>query len=159
MIETALLLVATCALTSGGVVAWRLVRGPAQKPATAARTVAVSVVALSLVGFGTWRLVNSRTFQLFGEIVPRVETDAPLVALTFDDGPTAAFTDVVLNTLRERDVRATFFVTGHELEKNPIAGRRIVAEGHELGNHSYTHARMIFKPCILSKRRSSDPIS
>jgi peptidoglycan/xylan/chitin deacetylase (PgdA/CDA1 family) len=146
MFEAAILLVAVFILATGGVVVWGWVRGWAPKLALAARVMTVSLMAASLVACGTWRLANSRTHQLFGEIVPRVETDAPLVALTFDDGPTAAFTDSVLNTLREQDVPATFFVTGHELEKNPTAGRRIVAEGHELANHSYTHARMIFKP-------------
>lgn len=45
--------------------------------------------------------------------------------------------------LCEADVKATFFVTGAELERNMNEGRRIVAAGHELGNHSYSHARMV----------------
>lgn len=91
-----------------------------------------------------WQLSKSRTFQFFGVIVPRVETQRKLVALTFDDGPTRDKTAEVLRLLRERNVRATFFVTGGELEQNMDAARDIVAAGHELGNHSYSHGRMAF---------------
>lgn len=90
-----------------------------------------------------WHLSNSRTFQFFGRIVPRVETSRRLVALTFDDGPAREQTAEVLRLLRERNVRATFFVTGGELERDVEAGRDIVAAGHELGNHSYSHERMM----------------
>lgn len=90
------------------------------------------------------QLSRSRTFQFFGRIVPRVETSQRLIALTFDDGPTRDQTAEVLRLLREHGVRATFFVTGGELEQNPEAGRDIVAAGHELGNHSYSHERMVF---------------
>jgi chitin deacetylase len=107
---------------------------------------ALSLVIIPLVTGVAWRLSNSRTLQLFGEIIPRVETSEPLIALTFDDGPTARFTDTVLSTLREEDVRATFFVVGKALERNPAECQKIVAEGHELGNHSYSHLRMILKP-------------
>jgi chitin deacetylase len=91
-----------------------------------------------------WQLSKSRTFQFFGVIVPKVNTSQKLVALTFDDGPTRDKTGEVLRLLRERGVRATFFVTGGELEQNMDAGRDIVAAGHELGNHSYSHERMVF---------------
>ncbi len=90
-----------------------------------------------------FRVSKSRTFQFFGRIVPRVETSQKVVALTFDDGPTPDKTAEVLRVLRERNVRATFFVTGGELERNMEAGRAIVSAGHELGNHSYSHERMI----------------
>lgn len=82
-----------------------------------------------------WQLSKSLTFQFFGRIVPRVETSEKVVALTFDDGPTREGTAEVLRILRERHVRATFFVTGGELEQSMDAGREIVANGHELGNH------------------------
>ncbi|MDT5271498.1 MAG: peptidoglycan-N-acetylglucosamine deacetylase [Acidobacteriota bacterium] len=91
-----------------------------------------------------WQLSKSRTFQFFGRIVPRVNTSQRLVALTFDDGPTRDKTAEVLRLLREKNARATFFVTGAELEQNMSLGRDIVAAGHELGNHSYSHERMIF---------------
>lgn len=102
-------------------------------------------VAIVLFVAVTWKLINSRTFQLFGEIVPRVETSERIVALTFDDGPTPEATTQILSVLRERGVKATFFVIGGELEQHPELGQRIAQEGHELGNHSYSHERMILK--------------
>jgi peptidoglycan/xylan/chitin deacetylase (PgdA/CDA1 family) len=96
----------------------------------------VSLIAVSLVIGAAWQLSRSRAFQVFCWIVSHVEIDVPLVGLTFDDGPTAEFADEALATLREQDVRATLFVTGREQEESLDAGRKIVAEGHELGSHS-----------------------
>ena len=91
-----------------------------------------------------YQLSNSRSFQMFGRIVDRVETSRKIVALTFDDGPSAELTRPLLDLLEKKQIRATFFVTGAELEKNMDRGIRIVAQGHEVGNHSYSHRRMIF---------------
>jgi chitin deacetylase len=88
--------------------------------------------------------VNSRSFQVAGEIVPRVATDEKVVALTFDDGPTPGHTASVLRGLEEEEVSATFYVIGEEVERHPEEAARIVAAGHELGNHSYSHQRMVF---------------
>lgn len=93
--------------------------------------------------YGLWELSKSRTFQAFGEIVPRVETSQKLVALTFDDGPSPAHTDEILRVLKEENVKATFFLIGVDLEKHPSEGKKIVAAGHEIGNHSYSHTRMV----------------
>lgn len=104
----------------------------------------LSAAALVVVGFvAMWQVSGSATFQFFGRLVPRVETSQKVVALTFDDGPTPEATDRILSVLEEEQVRATFFVTGAELEKNMDAGRRLVAAGHELGNHSFSHRRMM----------------
>ncbi len=71
-----------------------------------------------------------------------VETQEKIVALTFDDGP-GDLTRPLLDILEKEQISATFFVTGAELEKNLDRGIRIVSAGHELGNHSYSHERMI----------------
>ena len=63
----------------------------------------------------------------------------PNVALTFDDGPDPIRTPKLLDLLRELHVKATFFVVGADVDANPEVCRRIVAEGHEIGNHTYTH--------------------
>ncbi|MBP9690792.1 polysaccharide deacetylase family protein [Candidatus Woesebacteria bacterium] len=102
------------------------------------------IVLLLFTGYGLLQISKSRTFQFFGEIVPRVETNEKVVALTFDDGPTV-YTKDVLNTLEEKNIKATFFVMGSELEKKPEIGKTIASEGHELANHSYSHQRMWFK--------------
>jgi chitin deacetylase len=103
----------------------------------------IAFAALPGVFYGLWELSKSRTFQAFGEIVPRVETSRKLVALTFDDGPTPAHTDEILRVLKEENVEATFFLIGGDLEKHPSEGKKIVAAGHEIGNHSYSHTRMV----------------
>jgi peptidoglycan/xylan/chitin deacetylase (PgdA/CDA1 family) len=62
------------------------------------------------------------------------------VALTFDDGPDPEVTPAVLDELKRHGARATFFVIGQALEAHPELGRRIVAEGHVLANHSWQHS-------------------
>lgn len=66
---------------------------------------------------------------------------APVVALTFDDGPDPETTPRILEILRREGVRATFFVVGVKLKRHPELARRIAAEGHALGCHSYDHQR------------------
>ena len=105
-------------------------------------TGALVLLSLALL-VALWQVSRSRTFQFFGEIIPRVETNSKVVALTFDDGPTPAGTDSILAILERENIPATFFVTGRELEENMEHGRRIVAAGHELGNHTYSHERMV----------------
>jgi peptidoglycan/xylan/chitin deacetylase (PgdA/CDA1 family) len=109
------------------------------------RVVAFLATALCLLLWGTYRLARSPRIQLFGTLVPRVETNARVVALTFDDGPAPGVLDEIVDMLQALDVKATFFVTGKELAPAPEAGRRLVEAGHELGNHSYSHRRMVLK--------------
>ena len=104
---------------------------------------ALVIVAVAL-GFGTYRLIPSRTTQLAGELVQRVETDERVVALTFDDGPTDADADAVLEALAQRGVVATFYVNGQDIEKNSDAMQAIIAGGHEIGNHTWSHRSMAF---------------
>jgi peptidoglycan/xylan/chitin deacetylase (PgdA/CDA1 family) len=108
------------------------------------RIAAAFVLVLVCVLIGIRQLARARTFQLFGTLVPSVATAERRVALSFDDGPSAGPLDTLLALLAARGVSATFFVIGHDLAALPDAGRRIVAAGHELGNHTYSHKRMIF---------------
>jgi peptidoglycan/xylan/chitin deacetylase (PgdA/CDA1 family) len=93
---------------------------------------------------GLWQLSASRQFQLFGELVHRVDTEQKLVALTFDDGPTPHYTAAILHLLAVYQVKATFFVTGAETQRYMTQAKQIVAAGHQLGNHSWFHHRMLF---------------
>jgi peptidoglycan-N-acetylglucosamine deacetylase len=61
------------------------------------------------------------------------------VALTFDDGPVAGKTEKVLDVLKEYNIKASFFCIGKKVEQHPDLLRRIDAEGHLIGNHSYHH--------------------
>lgn len=102
------------------------------------------IFALVIAGlFGVLQLTNARTFQAFGKLVARVDTDRAVVALTFDDGPTTDYTQPVLEILKAHDVRATFFLAGRETAENPQQVKAIADAGHEIGNHSWSHNRMI----------------
>ena len=104
---------------------------------------AILLLGMSIGGLGA--LARSKTTQLFGRLVSRVETPERVVALTFDDGPTDAYVGELLSVLAARSVRATFFVIGSEVARAPEAARRLVAAGHELGNHTYSHPHMVFR--------------
>ncbi|WP_448383806.1 glycosyltransferase [Desulfosoma sp.] len=64
------------------------------------------------------------------------------VAISFDDGPDPKWTPKILDVLKKHGVKASFFVVGLKVEKNPELLRRIVAEGHEVGIHTYTHPNL-----------------
>jgi peptidoglycan/xylan/chitin deacetylase (PgdA/CDA1 family) len=64
------------------------------------------------------------------------------VALTFDDGPHPVYTEKLLDALKERGVKATFFVTGEHAELHPDVIKRIHDEGHLIGNHTYSHIQL-----------------
>ena len=72
-------------------------------------------------------------------IQTRLPTRERAVALTFDDGPSPQTTPLVLASLRERGVKATFFVLGDAVDRSPELLRQIVAEGHVVGVHAYRH--------------------
>jgi peptidoglycan/xylan/chitin deacetylase (PgdA/CDA1 family) len=63
------------------------------------------------------------------------------ISLTFDDGPHPEFTPKTLELLKKHDAKATFFCIGANIEKHPELVKRILAEGHSLGNHTYSHSK------------------
>lgn len=86
----------------------------------------------------TWGVVSIRS-PYFGRAL-LAGSNRSAVALTFDDGPDPASTPALLDLLKSRGVRATFFVVGERVRAHPELVRRCHAEGHELGNHSHTHS-------------------
>lgn len=66
-----------------------------------------------------------------------------IIALTFDDGPSPDYTPLILDVLKKHDVKATFFLVGKHIKKYPDVARRIVEEGHEIGNHTYSHRDLV----------------
>ncbi len=104
----------------------------------------IGILLVFLLLLGTYKLMNARKFQLFGGITDQVETKQKVVALTFDDGPTKNV-DKILPLLDQYHVKATFFLIGNEIEKNPVEAKKIVSAGHQIGNHTYSHQRMVFK--------------
>jgi peptidoglycan/xylan/chitin deacetylase (PgdA/CDA1 family) len=103
------------------------------------------IVAVLCVAVAGRQIARSRTFQFFARPVARVATTDSVVALTFDDGPTTARVDSLLEMLNARRVKATFFLIGNDIASAPGAARALVAAGHEIGNHTYTHHHMIFR--------------
>lgn len=75
-----------------------------------------------------------------GHTLRSVEPGAGDIALTFDDGPDPKWTPKVLQVLRRHRVHATFFVVGSRVAEHPALTRRLLAEGHEIGSHTFTHS-------------------
>lgn len=99
----------------------------------------------SAVLSGGYFLINAHDYQLAGRLISHVPTAEKVLALTFDDGPSER-TPEILRILEREQVKATFFLVGQQIEAHPDWARAIVKAGHELGNHSYSHQRMVFKP-------------
>jgi peptidoglycan/xylan/chitin deacetylase (PgdA/CDA1 family) len=85
----------------------------------------------------------------------QAHVDQPYIAMTFDDGPSAENTPRLLEMLKQRNIKATFFLIGQNVASNPDLVRRILAEGHEIGNHSWTHPQL----SKLSDQRVSSEIT
>lgn len=89
-------------------------------------------------------IIRNETYQAFPTpyVVQRAGALPKTIALTFDDGPDAEWTPKILDVLEREHVPATFFVIGENALQHPQLLRRIVADGSEIGNHSYTHPNM-----------------
>ncbi len=72
-------------------------------------------------------------------IIERVSTNKKAISLTFDDGPHPVFTPMILNLLKENNSKSTFFVLGKNAEIYPEIIRQINDDGHQIGNHTYSH--------------------
>ncbi len=70
------------------------------------------------------------------------EREKPKIAITFDDGPSGSWTPVLLDGLKERGVKGTFFLIGQNVEKHPDVVKRLYEEGHLIGNHTYHHVEI-----------------
>ncbi len=104
----------------------------------------LGILLIFLLLLGTYKLMNSRTYQLFGDLTSRVNTNQKVVALTFDDGPTKNVNQLI-PLLGKYNAKATFFLIGKEIEKYPDGAKKIIEAGHQIGNHTYSHNRMVFK--------------
>jgi uncharacterized protein (TIRG00374 family) len=116
--------------------------------------VAVAVLILIAIAWATFT-PNAR---LFGKVVGIGSTRRPMVALTFDDGPSPEWTPGVLDALRDAGARATFFALGRQVRAHPEIARRIVEEGHELASHGDDHSLLVFAGprAIVQQFRAAD---
>jgi len=99
----------------------------------------VIAVAGVVFAFGLWGAVDMRT-GIWGRATCGGARSSGAVALTYDDGPDPDSTPPLLDLLAERGVRAAFFCVGERMRAQPELVRRLVAEGHELGNHGDSHS-------------------
>lgn len=92
--------------------------------------------------------ISKKTKETEGEIQQKESVEEsgvkekPSIAITFDDGPSGRYTGRLLDGLKERNVKASFFLIGENAEENPELVERIYKEGHLIGNHTYSHVQM-----------------
>lgn len=99
----------------------------------------ILAIVLSITVFMVWASASIRS-GVYVRAFCREKTDRKVVYLTFDDGPHPPETESVLDALRERGARATFFLIGSKVSGNEAVLRRMLEEGHALGLHTYSHA-------------------
>jgi len=97
-----------------------------------------------LAGAGVYYATYAVRSQWLGPSDWHGRTDTSAVALTFDDGPSAD-TERILDVLGAHNLSATFFMLGRQVELFPEVARRVIDEGHEVGNHSYSHPIYLFR--------------
>ena len=100
--------------------------------------------ALTLMGVAYFYVYHG--FGAQADIIRKKPAIGNKVVLTFDDGPSRDYTPQILKILAEKNVRATFFLVGAQVEKYPEVARQIVDEGHEVGNHTYGHITVPHAP-------------
>lgn len=94
-----------------------------------------AIIILSLFIY----VFNSQNLPSMAGVYSMIQTNQKVIALTFDDGPDPKFTEAILDILKHKQIKATFFVLGENASQNPTLLRRMITEGHEIGNHGYTH--------------------
>lgn len=104
------------------------------------------ILAENIAGPGMLRLVEqsmqARTRKASVAEIAVKERKYPQAALTFDDGPDSRYTPLLLDGLKERNVRVSFFLLGEKVEQYPELVERMQKEGHLVGNHTYHHVQL-----------------
>lgn len=88
-----------------------------------------------------WVKTNRLVKWLFPKYVWEIPNKENKIYLTFDDGPIPEITEWVLDVLKDEKIKATFFCIGDNIEKNSEVFKRIIAEGHSVGNHTFNHLK------------------
>ncbi len=105
-----------------------------------------TVILSAVVIIGVAYFYVYHGFGAQSDVIRRIPTSRKKVVLTFDDGPSQEYTPKILDILAEKGVRATFFMVGSNVENYSEVARRIVEEGHEVGNHTYGHITVPHAP-------------
>jgi len=121
----------------------------------------IATGSLAMAAASLYYATYSVRSQWLGRTYWRGRRDTNAVALTFDDGPSPD-TERILDVLAAHQVSATFFMVGREVESFPGIAQRVLAEGHEVGNHSYSHPMYLFQrgsKTLDQVRRAQDVIA
>lgn len=105
------------------------------------RSMSIGLICLVATFFFFNRYVY-RGFGLQHELFRMGNRALPFIALTFDDGPDPLYTPRILDILKEKEVPATFFLLGKHAQRYPSIVKRIAEEGHDIGNHTYSHRNL-----------------
>lgn len=100
----------------------------------------ILVVILLIVMYCSYRTFRVKSTSTVSK--ENIIEEHKKVAITFDDGPDPVYTPELLEGLKERNVKATFFLLGKQMEENPDIVQQMYEEGHELGCHSYEHLNL-----------------
>ena len=100
--------------------------------------VAAGVAVAGLAAHGTWH----RNSWVFGYALNTLPGHENVASITFDDGPNPVATPRILDVLKEKDVKATFFILGRHADRWPELVKRVADEGHQIGNHGYYHRKL-----------------
>lgn len=100
--------------------------------------VAFAVIWVAITVIGSFQIKLNYHLQSLNH---NYKVGEDTVSITFDDGPNPYFTPQVLELLKKHDAKATFFIVGRRAKKYPELVKQIVAEGHTVGNHSYSHSK------------------
>ena len=116
------------------------------------KMIAGAALLVAVIAAGTAGMVSCRDkiISVMNDITDVMhreeqETDImnkPKIALTFDDGPHPYYTEQLLEGLKERDVKVTFFITGENAEAYPEIVQEMHEDGHLIGNHTYHHTQL-----------------
>ncbi len=99
----------------------------------------IVILAIALTLFLVWASADVGS-NVYLKAVCKGDSRERVVALTFDDGPDELMTPKVLDVLKRYDIKATFFLNGSKVDKNPGIVKRMVEDGHIVANHTYTHS-------------------
>jgi peptidoglycan-N-acetylglucosamine deacetylase len=121
--------------------------------------ITVKIIA-SLAGvvfvFAVFSVFVDQALFVRGGTFYRAKTDEKVIALTFDDGPSPKWTSLILDELRDKGVKATFFMIGKHVQEYPDIARRVVAEGHDVGVHTFNHPVLLFSPAWHLEKELND---
>lgn len=114
----------------------------------------VALAVADALGFVLWYACSWPRSQILGPALFRGPSGSRKIALTFDDGPLPPYSQQILDILRSRNAKATFFVCGKDVEQHPEILRRICSEGHTIGNHTWSHPYL----CFMNRTKCAEEI-